>query len=241
MTITTGAATRSYCQTLNAMARRMRDRGWYQVNFPKFLATVPLLVASGINSGDALEIGPGPGYLGLEWLKNTNGTTLTGLDISPNMIEIAKHNAAEYEFPERVRYLLADASDMPFRNNEFDCVFSSASLHEWIQPKQIMNEIARVLKPGGSYYITDLRRSMSRIWKLVVWFLAWPKEVRPYFIASVNESYMIKEVKDILRDTQLCNSSISKALYGLVIKGQIINPCQNIPSVSPMPLLKPQE
>ena len=32
------------------------------------------------------EIGPGPGYLGLEWLKKTQGTHLTGVDISPGMI-----------------------------------------------------------------------------------------------------------------------------------------------------------
>lgn len=222
MTITTGATTCSYCQTLNAMARRMRDKGWYQLKFPKFLTTVPLLIAAGINRGDTLEIGPGPGYLGLEWLKNTNGTTLTGLDVSTDMVEIAKHNAAEYEFTERARYLLADASDIPFRNNRFDCVFSNASLHEWVSPRQVLNEIDRVLRPGGSYYITDLRRCMSNLWKWIVWFMAWPKEVRPYFMASVNESYTIEEVKDILRDTQLRNSSVSKAWYGLTITGQRI-------------------
>ena len=238
MTITTGATALSYCQTLNAMARHMRDNGWYQLKFPKFLITVPLLLAFGINRGDALEIGPGPGYLGLEWLKGTKGTTLTGLDVSTDMLEIAKGNASEYELTGRAKYLLADASDMPFRNNQFDCVFSSASLHEWGEPKQVMNEIARVLKPGGNYYITDLRRCMSSLWKWVVWFLARPKEVRPYFIASVNESYMIRDVEDILRDTQLRNSSISKALYGLAIKGQIICPCPDIPSVPPMPVLK---
>jgi len=222
MTITTGATTCSYCQTLNAMARRMRDKGWYQLKFPKFLTTVPLLIAAGINRGDTLEIGPGPGYLGLEWLKNTNGTTLTGLDVSADMVEIAKLNAAEYKFTERARYLLADASDIPFGNNRFDCVFSNASLHEWVSPRQVLSEVARVLRPGGSYYITDLRRCMSSLWKWIVWFMAWPKEVRPYFMASVNESYTIEEVKDILRDTQLRNSSVSKAWYGLTITGQRI-------------------
>ena len=222
MTITTGATTCSYCQTLNAMARRMRDKGWYQLRFPKFLTTVPLLIASGINRGNALEIGPGPGYLGLEWVKDTHGTTLTGLDVSPDMVEIAKRNVAEYEFTGRARYLLADASDIPFGSNRFDCVFSSASLHEWINPRQVLNEIARVLRPGGSYYITDLRRCMSSLWKWIVWFMAWPKEVRPYFIASVNESYTIEEVKDIVSDTQLRNSSVSKTWYGLKITGQKI-------------------
>jgi len=222
MTITTGAATCSYCQTLNAMARRMRDKGWYQLKFPKFLTTVPLLIASDISKGDALEIGPGPGYLGLEWLKDTNSTRLTGLDISTDMVEIAKHNAAEYGFAERARYLLADACDIPFRNNRFDCVFSSASLHEWGNPRQVLNEIARVLRPDGSYYITDLRRCMSILWKWIVWFMAQPREVRPYFIASVGESYMIEEVKNILRDTQLRNSRVYKTWYGLTITGKIL-------------------
>ena len=222
MTIIGKATTCSYCQTLDEMARRMRDKGWYQVNVPRFLTAVPLLIASGINRGDALEIGPGPGYLGLEWLRDTNGTTLTGLDISPNMIEIAQRNAAEYVFTKRAKYLLADASDIPFSDNRFDCVFSSASLHEWADVRQVLNEIARVLRPGGSYYITDLRRCMSNLWKWVVWFMARPKEVRPYFVASVNESYTIEEVKDILSDTQLRNSSVSKAWYGLKITGQKI-------------------
>lgn len=222
MTIIGKATTYSYCQTLDTMARRMRDKGWYQHKFPKFLTTVPLLIASGIKGGDALEIGPGPGYLGLEWLKHTNSTSLTGLDISTEMIEIAKRNAAEYNFAEKTRYLLADACDIPFRNNRFDCVFSSASLHEWVNSRQVLNEIARVLKPGGSYYITDLRRCMSNVWKWVVWFMAWPKEVRPYFIASVNESYTIAEAKDILSGTHLRSSSVSKTWYGLKITGRRI-------------------
>jgi ubiquinone/menaquinone biosynthesis C-methylase UbiE len=204
------------------MAKRMRDKGWYQHKSPKFLTTVPLLVAAGINMGDALEIGPGPGYLGLEWLKDTNGTTLTGLDISTDMVEIAKRNAAEYAFTKRAKYLLADAASIPFSDNRFDCVFSSASLHEWADVRQVLNEIARVLRPGGSYYITDLRRCMSNLWKWVVWFMAWPKEVRPYFIASVNESYTIEEIEDILSGTQLRNASVSKIWYGLKIIGQKI-------------------
>jgi len=42
--------------------RGMRDRGWIETH---------ALIKSGIQQGHALEVGPGPGYLGLEWLKNT--------------------------------------------------------------------------------------------------------------------------------------------------------------------------
>ena len=54
------------------MMRRMRDRGWLETQE---------ILGAGISSGRALEVGPGPGYLGLEWLKKTKGTTLKGLEI----------------------------------------------------------------------------------------------------------------------------------------------------------------
>jgi len=220
MTITGTTNVHAYCRTLDDMARQMRDRGWYRFRIPRFLTTVPVLVAAGIDRGDALEIGPGPGYLGLEWLKRTRGTTLTGLDISAEMVELARSNAEQYGLAERAKYVLADASDMPFEDKRFNCVFSTASLHEWLDPGRVLNEVARVLTPGGSYYVADLRRCMSRLWKRVVWLLARPTEVRPYFMASVDDSYRLEEVKAIVRDTLLSNSRVCKALYGLRITGQ---------------------
>ena len=68
----------------NQMQRRLRDKGWIEIR---------ALLKHGLTQGCALEIGPGPGYLGLEWLKHTTGTTLKGLDISPDMIDMAERNA----------------------------------------------------------------------------------------------------------------------------------------------------
>ena len=55
------------------MQRHLRDKGWIMTKE---------LLKQGLTRGCALEIGPGPGYLGLEWLKHTTATTLKGLDIS---------------------------------------------------------------------------------------------------------------------------------------------------------------
>ena len=43
-------------QTYDRMMRRMRDKGWLETN---------LILRAGITKGFALEVGPGPGYLGL--------------------------------------------------------------------------------------------------------------------------------------------------------------------------------
>ena len=71
------------------MMRWMRDKGWIETN---------LILKSGISSGMALEIGPGPGYLGLEWLKKTQGTRLKSLEISSDMITLAKKTLSNMVF-----------------------------------------------------------------------------------------------------------------------------------------------
>jgi len=104
------------------------------------------IIKYGINKGYALEIGPGPAYLGLEWLAKTQNTYLTGIDISECMVKIAVKNAGEYGFSDkRVKYLHGDAHELPFDNENFDNVFSNATLHELADPVKVLNEVYRVL------------------------------------------------------------------------------------------------
>jgi 16S rRNA A1518/A1519 N6-dimethyltransferase RsmA/KsgA/DIM1 with predicted DNA glycosylase/AP lyase activity len=95
-------------QMYNIMMRNLRDKGWIETN---------LIIKEGISSGLALEIGPGPGYLGLEWLKKTTGTRLKALEISDDMIALAKANAIEYGLSDRVEYYQGDAQKCLFRIN----------------------------------------------------------------------------------------------------------------------------
>jgi ubiquinone/menaquinone biosynthesis C-methylase UbiE len=100
------------------MQRRFTDKGWIETK---------AIIRSGITEGTALEVGPGPRYLGLEWLKHTDRTRLTGVDITPDMISIARMNAAEYGFSERVEYAENSGAAMPFDDNEFDVSFCAGS------------------------------------------------------------------------------------------------------------------
>ncbi len=172
-------------QIYDKMMRKMRDRGWLETK---------LILNAGIEQGLALEVGPGPGYLGLEWLKSTQATNLKGLEISPDMIAIAERNAKEYRLEGRVQYIKGDAQEMPFNDNTFGAVFTNGSLHEWSDPASVFNEIHRVLRPSGKYCISDLRRDMN---PLVKWFMkavTKPKEIKPYLISSINAAYTIQEI-----------------------------------------------
>jgi ubiquinone/menaquinone biosynthesis C-methylase UbiE len=198
-------------QMYDIMMRTMRDRGWIETN---------IILNEGISSGLALEIGPGPGYLGLEWLKKTEGTRLKGLEISENMITLARKNAAEYSLSGRVEYYQGDAKKIPYDNGHFDAVFTNGSLHEWVHPDMIFNEIARILKPGGRYVISDLRRDMIAPIRWFLWLTVKPKEMRPGLVTSINASYAPAEIEVILTRTRLQGWHVSKNLLGIVISGR---------------------
>ena len=193
------------------MMRNMRDKGWVETN---------LIIKEGITDGLALEIGPGPGYLGLEWLKRTHNTRLNGLDISEDMLALARKNTIEYGFSHRAEYFKGDARKMPFKNEHFDAVFTNGSLHEWAYPEEIINEATRVLKPGGKYIITDLRRDMTLPLKWFLWMFTKPKEMRSGLITSVNAAYIPIEIHELLQRTNLQGWSISSNPFGIIISGQ---------------------
>ena len=192
------------------MQRRLCDKGWIEIND---------IIKSGVINGLALEIGPGPGYLGLEWLKNTNLTTLKGLDISCDMIKIAERNAAEYGLLDRVEYIESNCDEMPFEDSMFDAVFTNGSLHEWANPQNTFSEIWRVLKTGGKIFISDLRRDMNILMKWFLWINSKPKEIRPGLVTSINAAYTPDELNELIQETSLSKCKVTGNLIGVKITG----------------------
>ncbi|MGA7194553.1 MAG: class I SAM-dependent methyltransferase [Anaerolineales bacterium] len=192
------------------MQRSLRDKGWIETKE---------LLKQGITQGCALEIGPGPGYLGLEWLKYTQGTTLKGLEISTDMITLAEHNASEYGLSQRVEYVHSSGSKMPFDDNAFDAIFTNDSLHEWEDPQGTLREIGRLLKPGGKVLISDFRRDMPTFGRWFLWINCQPKEIRPGLITSINAAYTPEELKELIKGIKLENCTVSSNLFGMMLFG----------------------
>ena len=198
-------------EVFDQFARGLRDKGWNNVD---------IFLKSGITGGNVLELGPGPGYIGLEWLKRSSGATLTGCEISPAMIQIANANAREYGFSNRVNYVEGNAMEMPFPEKTFDAVFSNGSLHEWEDPLRVFNEIERVLKPGGIFCIADMRRDVNPFVKWFIYFSTKPKEIRPGFITSINASYTTEELLLLFNQSNLNDASVHKDFFGLYASGK---------------------
>jgi ubiquinone/menaquinone biosynthesis C-methylase UbiE len=105
-----------------------------------------------------LEVAPGPGYFAIE-LSKLGRYQVLGLDISKTMVEIARQNASRAGVSADFRQ--GSASDIPFPDEQFDFLYCRAAFKNFTEPVRALQEMHRVLKPGGRALIIDLRRDAS--------------------------------------------------------------------------------
>ena len=113
-------------------------------------------VANELPAGSrVLEVAPGPGYFAIELAKLAS-YRITGLDISRTFVEIARRNASQASV--EVDFQQGNASNMPFEDASFDFLLCRAAFKNFSEPVPALQEMYRVLKPGGCALIIDLRK-----------------------------------------------------------------------------------
>ena len=115
--------------------------------------------AEHLSSGsNVLEVAPGPGFFAIE-LARLGDFQITGLDISRTFVEIATENARTAGVT--IDFRLGNASAMPFADDSFDFIYCSAAFKNFSEPVQALDEMYRVLRPGGEAMVVDLRKDVS--------------------------------------------------------------------------------
>jgi ubiquinone/menaquinone biosynthesis C-methylase UbiE len=115
----------------------------------------------GERGGDVLEVGCGPGWLTLVMRRMVPHARYVALDRSAEMLDIARGNAAA-EGALEVDFRLSPAERLPFPDGSFDLVTSQSVFRQLDDPVAAIREAARVLRPGGLAYISDLVLSADR-------------------------------------------------------------------------------
>jgi ubiquinone/menaquinone biosynthesis C-methylase UbiE len=136
-----GRSSRFYDLVSRRLVRRM---------YRRFAADIARIAPQG---AQVLDVGTGPGVLLVELAAARADLTLTGVDLSADMVTSARRNLAP--FGARASASVGNAAELPFPDDSFDLVVSSLSLHHWDDPESAAPELARVLRPGGHVYIYD--------------------------------------------------------------------------------------
>jgi ubiquinone/menaquinone biosynthesis C-methylase UbiE len=136
---------------ISAVVPRIYERLWRPLFAPVLMAgrrdeQAMALQMLELEPGDSvLDVGCGPGNFTRAFARASGDGLVVGLDASRTMLD----QAAREPNPPNVRYVRGDAAALPFPDATFDAVCCFAALYFIERPLQAIDEIVRVLAPGG--------------------------------------------------------------------------------------------
>lgn len=129
------------------------------ISFDRELATV--IEAANPSGGEAiLDLACGPGIYSRPLAKMLPGGHVVGLDISAPMLNHARLRAKR-EGVGNLSFIRGSALDLPFLDARFDVVNCCGAIYLFPDVARALQEIVRVLKPGGRFTASALKRSPS--------------------------------------------------------------------------------
>jgi len=131
---------------------------WYdrttRKDMPEIRALAARIAALAPSAATVLEVAPGPGFLSIELAKRR--LRVRAVDISKTFVEIARRNASAEGV--EARFDLGNAAALPVEDATVDFVVCRAAFKNFAEPVKALEEMRRVLRPGGTALLVDMRR-----------------------------------------------------------------------------------
>ncbi|MDP2684041.1 MAG: class I SAM-dependent methyltransferase [bacterium] len=178
--------------------------------------------------GKVLDLGCGTGRYSL--YLDSLGHSVTGIDISEDMIKLAREKSR------KVQFIQGDIRNLPFEDNRFDIVVSGLAVHYVKNLEKTINEFSRVLRPGGQLVISSIHPWMVALGAHAEFhdeksgrgFIKDSIFWHSSYIDAFNKSSLqiiqcyepkigAKEIKTLQKRLKLSSKTMSSALKGLPI------------------------
>jgi len=177
------------------------------------------------SDGDkVLDVATGTGDVAFAIRRKYN-TDIIGLDLSVNMLEIAKKKLKKFKIDD-IDFIEGDAENLPFDDNTFDKIVISYGLRNLGDCQKGIEEFHRVLKPGGKLGILEFLQPQSTIIAKIFKFyfnkilprvasLFSNSKAYRYLPESVENFMSLNELKVLLKEVSFNNISSKNMSFGI--------------------------
>ena len=145
----------------NALASEYEENrlaDWYQAHAQEILKHCSMLKA-----GDVLDVGCGTGYFLRAYVRDNPGVRAVGLDISSEMIDVAKNKASAAGL-DQIKFIHADWETIEpdlLRAYDFKAIFCANAFHYFKQPDTATLKFHEQLGKNGTLYLLERNKSRS--------------------------------------------------------------------------------
>jgi glycosyltransferase involved in cell wall biosynthesis/ubiquinone/menaquinone biosynthesis C-methylase UbiE len=157
-----------------------------------------------------LEIGGGIGTDLSQFA--THGAQVTDLDLSAGHLEHAEENFSQRRL--HGRFVHHDAESLPFDDDTFDVVYSNGVLHHTPNTRRVVQEIRRVLKPGGKAIVMMYAEHSLHYWRELVGKLGLERDLlKNYSMGEIMSRYVEISQNDARPLVKVYTASRLKKLF----------------------------
>ena len=137
---------------------------------------------------------------------------ITGVDISPVMLEVAKKKLQAYS---QIKLYNASVSALPLDYRSFDLVICANAFHYFENPQLALSKMKRVVKPNGTTIILDWCRDypMLQLWHYLFKFID----------PAYRQCYTQRELEQLLADTGFDVVKVAKMRFGFIWELMVIS------------------
>ncbi len=179
------------------------------------------------DSASILDVATGTGDLAILEAQKTRAKKITGLDLSPKMLEVGREKVKKAGLESRIEMLVGDAENMPFDANSFDAATVAFGVRNFQDLRKGLSEIKRVLKPGGILVVLEFSQPEKFPFKQFYGFysktllpvlgkiFSGNRDAYTYLPRSVEVFPYGKDFENILKETGLNPLQTEEQMWGI--------------------------
>lgn len=113
------------------------------------------------HSSDPMRVfdaGTGTAQIPIEMIGRGVNAIITACDLADEMLVVARKNVTDRRMQDAIRLVVEDCKQLTEPDGFYDTVMSNSIVHHIPEPRQVLRELYRILKPGGLFFVRDLCR-----------------------------------------------------------------------------------